>query len=116
MSYIRIYNDVFEVDTISIQTTIGSHATIYISVDIENRANYLNYFINLFDNKKKFDLVGGSFIGSFIGKGSFIKYIDVVFNKRINLTIRTDILYVKDISERREEIIEEILNNNKNLE
>lgn len=110
MGYIRIDNDVFEVGTISTQTTIGSHATIYISVDIENHVNYLNYFINLFDNKKKFDLVGGSFIG----QGSFIKSIDVEFNKRMNLTIRTDILHIKDASERRDEIIEEILNNNKN--
>lgn len=106
MSYIRIDKDVFEVTDISIQTSICSHATIYISLDIQKYPNCINYFSNIYDNLISFDLIGYSFICH----NSMIKALDIEFNKIMNLTIRCDVL--KDVSDRRDEVIEKILNKN----
>jgi hypothetical protein len=47
----------------------------------------------------------------FVAPGSLIKSIDVDFDSNMNITIKSDIFNPVNIQERREEMIDEILNN-----
>ena len=64
---------------------------------------------NKYENKEKFNIVGKEFEA----KGTIIKTIDID-NTTMNISLRCDLLNHKDISEQREEIIDEVLNNEQN--
>ena len=93
----------------SIQLSLGVHASIELSFDIKNYPTYSNIFFNKYENKEKFNIVGKDFEA----KGTIIKTIDIDTNT-MNTSLRCDLLNNKDISERREEIIDEVLNNEQN--
>lgn len=107
---IKIGDSYFEVTESSVEYSTGVHATIYIKVNIHNHPQYLTHFTNLFELQK----IGG--IGKFRilapkfeALGCFIKSIDTNFNENMNISFRADMLNSVDTSERREEIINQIL-------
>lgn len=107
INWIKIDNDVFDVIDVTVQLSIGSHTTTYISLDINKNPNYLKYFTNLYENHSSFTMSSIKFVAP----GSLIKSIDVDFDSNMNLTIKSDIFNPVNIQERREEIIDELLNN-----
>ena len=108
-SWIKINNETFFIKDMSIQLSLGVHASIELSFDIKNYPTYSNIFFNKYENKEKFNIVGKDFEA----KGTIIKTIDTDKNT-MNTSLRCDLLNHKDISERREEIIDEVLNNEQN--
>ena len=105
--WVKIDNDLFDVIDVTVQLSIGSHTTTYISLDINKNPNYLKYFTNLYENHSSFTMSSIKFVAP----GSLIKSIDVDFDSNMNLTIKSDIFNPVSIQERREEIIDELLNN-----
>jgi hypothetical protein len=105
--WVKIDNDPFDVVDVTVQLSIGSHTTTYISLDINKNPNYLKYFTNLYENHSSFTMSSIKFVAP----GSLIKSIDVDFDSNMNLTIKSDIFNPVSIQERREEIIDELLNN-----
>lgn len=103
-NWVKIDGGTFYIKQGSVQLSLGSHATIEIS--IENRKDYSDFFFKKYDSGVKFNLIGKQFEA----KGVHIKRIDVSLNN-INISLRCDILDDRDISERRDEIIDEVLNN-----
>jgi hypothetical protein len=108
-SWIKINDETFFIKDMTIQLSIGSHATLELSFDIKTYPNYSNIFFNKYENREKFNIVGKDFEA----KGTIIKTIDLDTNT-MNTSLRCDLLNHKDISERREEIIDEVLNNEQN--
>ena len=108
-SWIKINDETFFIKDMSIQLSIGSHASLELSFDIKTYPNYSNIFFNKYENREKFNIVGKDFEA----KGTIIKTIDLDTNT-MNTSLRCDLLNHKDISERREEIIDEVLNNEQN--
>jgi hypothetical protein len=108
-SWIKINDETFFIKDMSIQLSIGVHASILLSFDISKYPSYSNLFFNKFENREKFNIVGKEFEA----KGTIIKTIDTD-NTTMNISLRCDLLNNKDISERREEIIDEVLNNEQN--
>ena len=85
--WVKIDNDVFDVIDVTVQLSIGSHTTTYISLDINKNPNYLKYFTNLYENHSSFTMSSIKFVAP----GSLIKSIDVDFDSNMNLTIKSDI-------------------------
>jgi len=108
-SWIKINDEIFFIKDMSIQLSIGTHATLELSFDIKTYPNYSNIFFNKYENRDKFNIVGKDFEA----KGTIIKTIDIDTNT-MNTSLRCDLLNHKDISERREEIIDKVLNNEQN--
>lgn len=118
MSWIKIDNRVFEVDSVDIQLSIGSHSNLNIRLNLEKNPKYYDFFIKKYEmqssglvtlNKSvKFDLIHKNFIA----KGCITKTIDIVFDKQMNISLICDYLDQTDTQERREELINELLNNN----
>lgn len=108
-SWIKINDETFFIKDMSIQLSIGVHASLELSFDVSKYPSYSNHFFNKFDNKEKFNIVGKEFEA----KGTIIKTIDIG-TSTMNMSLRCDLLNHKDISERREEIIDEVLNNGQN--
>jgi hypothetical protein len=108
-SWIKINDEIFFIKDMSIQLSIGTHATLELSFDVKTYPNYPNIFFNKYENREKFNIVGKDFEA----KGTIIKTIDLDTNT-MNTSLRCDLLNHKDISERREEIIDEVLNNEQN--
>lgn len=107
MSWIKIDKEIFNVDSISIQSTIGSHSTIYFSLDITLN-KYYDQIVKISDSLSKFTIVSPSFIAY----GSYIKSTDIDFeNGKMNLSISADYFEYIDVQENREEKINDILNN-----
>jgi hypothetical protein len=111
MDWVRIDNDIFDIEDITIQTSIGTHATIYITLDINSNPTYHKYFIKLYENQnhqtiKKFKITSSRFVGI----GSVIKSIDTDFDNKMNLSILCDILDVTDVQSRRDELLNDLLN------
>ena len=107
ITWVKIDNDPFDVIDVTVQLSIGSHTTTYISLDINKNPNYLKYFTNLYENHSSFTMSSIKFVAP----GSLIKSFDVDFDSNMNLTIKSDIFNPVSIQERREEIIDELLNN-----
>jgi hypothetical protein len=108
-SWIKINDETFFIKDMSIQLSIGSHANLELSFDINQYPSYSNIFFNKYERREKFNIVGKEFEA----KGIIIKTIDID-KSTMNTSLRCDLLNHKDISERREEIIDEVLNNEQN--
>ncbi len=96
-----------EESNVSVQFSTMAHASLDIRVNLNNYPQYLTYFFNLFQNHSKFDLVAKKFEA----KGTLIKSVDYDL-EFLNISLRCDILNLSDLSERRDEIIDSLLNNN----
>ena len=108
--WIKIDNEVFHVEDISVQLSITKHATIYLELNIENNQHYYSFFVDKYENIKRFTIEHPKYIA----KECKIKTIDIVFNSKLNLNIFCEHIDT-DISERRDSIIEQILEENKKL-
>ncbi len=108
-NWIKLDGAIFYIKDYSAQLSIGSHASFEIK--LENRKDYSDILFMKFESKSKFNLIGKQFEA----KGVHIKGIDVNQNQ-LTISLRCDILDNRDISERREEIIDEVLNINKKTE
>ena len=111
ITWVKIDDDIFYVVDLTMQLSIGSHATTYISFDINKNKNYLKYFTNLYENNRYFTISCVKFVST----GSIIKSIYVDNDSSMSISLRCDLLNISNISERRDEIIDDLLNNdNKN--
>ena len=111
MQSIKIDNDYFEIKESSVEFTTGIHATIYVKFDIINHQEYLSHFMKMYEGQKNGTLKNfNTFTNEFEALGCLIKSIDTNFKSIVNLTLRCDLLNLKDLQKRRDEIIEDILN------
>ena len=126
MKWVKIGDDIFHIEDGSVQLSMGSHASIYLSVDISKYPSYKDYFIKKYDAQNssgqllssdsnglpswtpvvKFDMMSSKFVE----RGCMIKSIDTDFTTKINLNIKCDLLETADLQGRREERLEDILN------
>jgi hypothetical protein len=107
MGQIKINEKVYTYKLIMIQPTLGSHATIYLTFDINQFKEYKKEFFDFYDNRETFKII----TNKFTSEENIIKTVDFDINKNIlNLTIKTDILRDIEIGERRDQIIDDILN------
>lgn len=105
-NWIKIDNNIFFIKESNVQLSIGSHAHIEISIDLTSYPQYLQFFFNLFQNHIKFELIHKQYES----KGTLIKSVDYDYQS-LHLSLRCDYLSMSDISDRRDEIIEDIINN-----
>lgn len=110
MSNIKIDNDYFEIAESSVEFSTGVHATIYIRFDITNRPNYLRHFTKMYEEQKTSLKKFTCMAKEFEALGCVIKSIDTNFKSIVNLTLRCDLLKLRDTQTKRDEIIEDILN------
>lgn len=109
-NWIKIDNNIIFIKESNVQLSIGSHAHVEISLDSMSYPQYLQFFFNLFQNHRKFELIHKQYES----KGTFIKSIDYD-SQSLRVSFRCDYLSMSDISDRRDEILADLLNNqNKN--
>jgi len=104
--WVKINNEIYFIKDCVVQLSVMSHATINIEFDLKKYPTYSDIFFNMYDSGVKFDLIGRDFDG----KGTQIKSIDCN-SSTMNMSLRCDILNPSNISERRDEIIDDLLNN-----
>jgi hypothetical protein len=104
---IKIENTIFNCsDDSSVQLSFGSHATLNLKFDLNINKNYESYFIKLYETDTVFKIVSSGFESN----GCRIKTLDIDYiSKKMEISIHSDILETKDISIRREEVINELL-------
>jgi hypothetical protein len=103
---IKIDNQDFLIDGLTIQLSIVSHATINIEIDIKKYPEYEDIFFKKYENNDSFTILAKLFQAM----GTKIKTIDIDRNSnQMNLSLRCDIFESKTIGERREELIDTIL-------
>ena len=105
MREIKINNEIFSYREGSCQLSLGSHATLYYSFDIIKNPDYKKKLLDLFDNRLRFDVISNKYIA----KSSMIKSIDID-KTFLNLTMKCEILHPLNTDERREDILEQLLN------
>ena len=105
--WIKISGNDFLIKEGSVQLSLGSHATIVLNIDIKKHPEYEDIFFKMYESKEIFNILAKLFEG----KGTRIKSIDIdQIGGQMNLCLRSDILDSKTLDERRDEIIEVILN------
>jgi hypothetical protein len=115
-SWVKIENEYFDANLINTQLSIGSHANLIISINTIKNPDSYDFFTDWFDfssertgyaSKSKKDVS----CKDFDAKGCFIKTIDFDPNTdTINIDVSCDYLQVANISERREEKLDNLLN------
>ena len=113
-NWIRIEEKTFNIVRGDVQFSMGSHANIHIKLDIKNNPSYYSFFIKKYEQQSnqigsvssKFDL----YHRKFVARGTLIKSMDVSFDDEMNLDFTCDILDDANIQERRDEIIDDLLN------
>ncbi len=114
-SWVRIEGEYFNADLINTQLSIGSHANLIISLNtIKNPGSY-GFFTDWFDSYGRSGFTSqykkDISCKSFDAKGCFIKAIDFdPNNDGINIDVSCDYLTPANISERREEKLDSLLN------
>ena len=118
--WFKIKDDTFYSESISCQLSIGSHSDIDISLDLNKYTNYRKYFYDLFDKMYnantgstftfKKDYIFDIITPHWRGIGCSIKSMDINTNGLLNLDIRCDYIDMENIQERRENILNDILN------
>jgi hypothetical protein len=107
--WVKIKDEVFYIEDISMQLTIGAHSNIDMSIDLQKYPEYSDIFFNKFERLEKFNIIAKNFEG----RGTVIKRIDIG-NKFLNISMRCDYTDMTPIDERREILIDDILNNKDN--
>ena len=118
MSWVNIDNQHFEVKNISVQYNIDEVSINYLNtsrsipgrtycdITISFALSDSKFILPLYDNRKKFDMMSEKFEA----KGCLIKSIDLDMNSSITVDITSDYVRVKDVSDIRDEKLNEILN------
>jgi hypothetical protein len=103
---IKIDNDIFDCVDVTIQLSLGTHASITINLDINKNPSYEQFFIKLYESNRSFRIISQKFETN----GTNIKTLDFDFNnKRLNISFHCDVLNTTDKSVRREDILNELL-------
>jgi len=117
--WFKIKDDVFYAELISCQLTLGSHGSIDISLDLNKYPNYRKHFYDLFDKMYssstgrtgyKKDYVFDIITPQWRALSCMIKSMDINTNGMLNLDLSCDYIDQENIQERRENIINDILN------
>lgn len=116
-NWIKIDEQTFEIDQGDAQLSFGSHATINIKLDLKKNPGYYKFFIKKYEEQSnsmnalaassKFDV----YHRHFTARGTLIKSMDVSFDEEMSLSLVCDILNETNAQERRDEIIDDLLNN-----
>jgi hypothetical protein len=107
VNFVKLDNEIFNVIDVVVQLSIGSHTTTHLSVDLIKYPEYLNKITDIFEMSKKFEMISNRFIAP----GSYIKSIDVDFDKKMNISVKSDVFNNVDTQQRRDEMLDELLNN-----
>jgi len=102
---IKIENEVFEYHDVQCQLAFEKNATLFITFDIQKNPHYKKHFLNIYDNEIKFHILSSNFIS----KINMIKSIDLT-SKLLTLIIKSESVDVIPADQRRDDIIEELLN------
>ena len=117
--WFKIKDDTFYSESISCQLSTGSHGDIDISLDLNKYPNYRKYFYDLFDKMYnantgqhgyKKDYIFDIITPHWRGIGCSIKSMDINTNGLLNLDIRCDYIQQENIQDRRDNLIDDILN------
>jgi len=109
MNCIKIGDKNFYVLECETQLSFENCAIMYLKFDIKNHPEYYDEFISLYDRGKIFEIYTMKFKSSH----SYIKTIDIEFNRNMSISIRCENIYIHSKSDIRDNLIDEILNNNK---
>jgi hypothetical protein len=101
---IKINEDTYEYVDVSCQLSLGAHADIYISLDLKKHPGYKAKIISLFESNNAFIIISTKFVS----KSNLIKLMDIDSDK-ITLNIRSEILETISKDERRDDVINDIL-------
>jgi len=107
MNWIKIADKTFYLKECDIQLSFESWAIMYLKLDIEKYPEYYDDFISLYEAKRIFEI----YTIKFTSNKSYIKTIDIDFNKSISMSIRCENLDIHNTSDRRDGLIDDILNN-----
>ncbi len=103
---VKICNEIFNCLEGSVQLSLGSHATINLKFDLNKYPNYELFFIKIYESDKIFEMTSSNFESI----GCKIKKVDIDYlNKKMEISIHSDLLESKDLSKRREDIINDLL-------
>lgn len=106
MKTIKIDGETYEYHDCQCQLTFGTHVNLYLTFDISKNSNYKKSLISLYESEMRFDII----TTKFTSKGNLIKMMDIS-NKFINLEIRAELLETIPQDKRRDNIIEDLLDN-----
>ena len=118
MNWVNIDSQHFDVKSIDVQYNIDEVNVTYLNktrtipgriscdITISFELSDSKFLLPLYDNRKKFDMMSEKFEA----KGCLIKSIDLDMNSSITVDITSDYVRVKDVSDIRDEKLNEILN------
>ena len=104
-NWLKIENNTFYVNECDVQLSTESWAIIYLVLDIKRYPKYYDYFLNIYEKGKLFNIN----TIKFFAKNCRIKTIDIEFREKISMSIRCEDINVHSIHERRDGIIDDIL-------
>ena len=104
MKSIKLDGDTYEYHDCQCQLTLGTHANLYLAFDIIKHPEYKKRIISIYESNKRFDIISNRFVS----KANIIKLMDIS-SQYINLEIRADILETIPQDKRRDNIIEDLL-------
>jgi hypothetical protein len=105
MREIKINNDTFIYSDGGCQLSFGSHATLHYTFDLHKYHQYKHDLLTLFDSRIRFDIVSTKYIA----KSTIIKTLDID-NNFLTLTMKCEVINALNTDERREDLLEELLN------
>lgn len=120
IDWVKIDNSYFDADSVATQLSIGSHANINISINSIKNPDSYTFFTNWFDFSSNRSGYASQYkkdisCKNFDAKGCFIKSIDYDPNtKMIGVDVSCDYLETANISERRENKINDLLDETSN--
>lgn len=104
LKYFKLNNELYEYHDFQCQYTFGTHAILYITLDLSKNPDYKSKFISIYENKKIFDIISTKLIS----RSNLIKLIDI--DKHfIRLEIKADLIETTPQDKRRDNIIEDLL-------
>jgi hypothetical protein len=115
-SWMKIDDSCFDVNIISTQLSIGSHANLNISLNTIKNPDCYGFFTNWFDSSSIRTGYASQYkkdisCKNFDSKGCFIKAIDFDPNTNtLSVDVSCDYLQTANVSERRDSKIDELLN------
>lgn len=104
MKSIKIDGETYEYHDCQCQLTFGTHANLFLTFDIIKNPSFKKSIILLYESKMRFDII----TTKFTSKSNLIKMMDIS-NKFINLEIIAEILETISQDKRRDNIIEDLL-------
>lgn len=118
MDIIKINDDYFNVESISTQYSIGSHGVISLTLNTLKYPQYYRFFTDIFDNYYdssngvyKSDITFNIQFKNLRAYGCIIKSLDIdSMNYLLYVNINCDYLEQATIQEKRDELIDEVLN------